>query len=78
MIIGGEKKLMLAAGKDCTAIFQKYHAWVNMEALMSKCLLGSLSMDPVGIEEVDEELQEQVTTDESEAIQEEVAAKLDS
>ncbi|KAK6804058.1 hypothetical protein RDI58_001842 [Solanum bulbocastanum] len=34
--------LMKAVGKDCTALFNKYHAWVNAEVLMEKCLVGIL------------------------------------
>jgi Cytochrome b5-like Heme/Steroid binding domain len=39
---GGVKILMLAAGKDCTSLFNKYHAWVNAEFLLEKCLVGTL------------------------------------
>ncbi|XP_042477109.1 cytochrome b5 domain-containing protein RLF-like [Macadamia integrifolia] len=39
---GGVDKLMSAAGKDCTSMFNKYHAWVNAEFLMEKCLVGTL------------------------------------
>ncbi|KAF9602563.1 hypothetical protein IFM89_029862 [Coptis chinensis] len=34
--------LMKAAGKDCTLLFNKYHAWVNDEFLLEKCLVGTL------------------------------------
>ena len=37
---GGVDKLMLAAGKDATFLFDKYHAWVNYDALLGKCCLG--------------------------------------
>ncbi|CAA6662891.1 unnamed protein product [Spirodela intermedia] len=39
---GGVDMLMKAAGRDCTALFNKYHAWVNAEFLLEKCLVGFL------------------------------------
>uniref|UniRef100_A0A0E0E9C8 Cytochrome b5 heme-binding domain-containing protein n=1 Tax=Oryza meridionalis TaxID=40149 RepID=A0A0E0E9C8_9ORYZ len=39
---GGVDMLMKAAGKDSTALFNKYHAWVNFEFLLEKCLVGFL------------------------------------
>eukprot|EP01041_Mallomonas_annulata_P011680 gene11680-24463_t len=42
---GGVTILMQAAGKDCTALFDKYHKWVNIESLLSKCLIGYLIED---------------------------------
>lgn len=39
---GGVDMLMKAAGKDCTALFNKYHAWVNAEFLLEMCLVGFL------------------------------------
>ncbi|CAI0410049.1 unnamed protein product [Linum tenue] len=39
---GGVDMLMKAVGKDCTSLFNKYHAWVNAEFLMEKCLVGIL------------------------------------
>ncbi|EFJ04902.1 hypothetical protein SELMODRAFT_127066 [Selaginella moellendorffii] len=39
---GGLDMLMKAAGKDCTSLFNKYHAWVNAEFLLERCLLGAL------------------------------------
>ncbi|KAG1334230.1 cytochrome b5 domain-containing protein RLF [Cocos nucifera] len=39
---GGVDMLMKAAGKDCTLLFNKYHAWVNAEFLLEKCLVGVL------------------------------------
>ncbi|KAL4186142.1 hypothetical protein AMTRI_Chr09g12760 [Amborella trichopoda] len=41
---GGEDMLMKAAGKDCTTLFNKYHAWVNAEFLLEKCLVGILDV----------------------------------
>ncbi|XP_059437723.1 cytochrome b5 domain-containing protein RLF [Corylus avellana] len=39
---GGVDMLMKAVGKDCTSLFNKYHAWVNDEFLLEKCLVGTL------------------------------------
>lgn len=39
---GGVDMLMKGAGKDCTALFNKYHAWVNAEFMLEKCLVGTL------------------------------------
>ncbi|KAL8142820.1 hypothetical protein V2J09_015852, partial [Rumex salicifolius] len=39
---GGVDMLMKAVGKDSTSLFNKYHAWVNYEFLMEKCLVGIL------------------------------------
>ncbi|XP_017638104.1 cytochrome b5 domain-containing protein RLF isoform X1 [Gossypium arboreum] len=39
---GGIDMLMKAVGKDCTSLFNKYHAWVNAEFLLEKCLVGTL------------------------------------
>ena len=37
---GGVKYIMMGAGRDATSLFNKYHAWVNIDFLMSKCLVG--------------------------------------
>ncbi|XP_020234705.1 cytochrome b5 domain-containing protein RLF isoform X1 [Cajanus cajan] len=39
---GGVDMLMKAVGKDCTSLFNKYHAWVNAEFLLEKCFVGTL------------------------------------
>ncbi|KAM7476747.1 hypothetical protein LguiB_023990 [Lonicera macranthoides] len=39
---GGVDMLMKAVGKDSTSLFNKYHAWVNFEFLLEKCLIGIL------------------------------------
>ncbi|GAB2210726.1 hypothetical protein Droror1_Dr00016009 [Drosera rotundifolia] len=39
---GGVDMLMKAVGKDCTLLFNKYHAWVNAEFMLEKCLVGFL------------------------------------
>ena len=38
---GGVAKLMMGAGKDCTALFNKYHQWVNAMGMIGKCLVGT-------------------------------------
>ncbi|KAK8957107.1 Delta(8)-fatty-acid desaturase [Platanthera zijinensis] len=43
---GGVDMLMMAAGKDCTSLFNKHHPWVNSEFLLEKCLVGVLDADP--------------------------------
>lgn len=52
---GGVKKLMLGAGKDCTALFDKYHRWVNAESFLSKCVVGTLVEDNLGTFKEEEE-----------------------
>ncbi|KAJ4749242.1 Cytochrome b5 reductase 4 [Rhynchospora pubera] len=42
---GGLDMLMKAAGKDCTSLFNKYHAWVNADFLLEKCLVGFLDVN---------------------------------
>jgi cytochrome b involved in lipid metabolism len=54
---GGEKKLFLGAGKDATDLFNKYHRWVNIDAILGKCFVGNLISviedDGKGEEEID-------------------------
>ncbi|VVB13830.1 unnamed protein product [Arabis nemorensis] len=38
----GVDMLMKAVGRDGTFLFNKYHAWVNFEILIEKCLVGVL------------------------------------
>jgi hypothetical protein len=38
---------MKVAGRDGSSLFLKYHPYVNMKALMEKCLIGSLKVDPL-------------------------------
>lgn len=42
---GGVDMLMKAVGKDCTSLFNKYHAWVNAEFMLEKCLVGILDVE---------------------------------
>ncbi|KAJ2607523.1 hypothetical protein H4S08_004800 [Coemansia sp. RSA 1365] len=39
---GGRAQLMRVAGKDGTALFYNTHAWVNVDAMLNKCLVGFL------------------------------------
>ncbi|KAF3500863.1 hypothetical protein F2Q69_00045159 [Brassica cretica] len=39
---GGVDMLMKAVGRDGTLLFNKYHAWVNFDFLLEKCLVGVL------------------------------------
>jgi cytochrome b involved in lipid metabolism len=45
---GGAKILGSVLGKDCTALFNKYHAWVNAEFLLNSCLVGRLAAEDAG------------------------------
>jgi hypothetical protein len=42
---GGASKLMLAAGKDGTDLFNKFHAWVNIDSILGKCVVGVAMTD---------------------------------
>eukprot|EP01025_Chloroclados_australasicus_P046690 TRINITY_DN5153_c0_g1_i3.p2 TRINITY_DN5153_c0_g1~~TRINITY_DN5153_c0_g1_i3.p2 ORF type:complete len:184 (+),score=22.36 TRINITY_DN5153_c0_g1_i3:163-714(+) len=37
---GGDKILKPMLGRDATSLFNKYHPWVNVDALLEKCLIG--------------------------------------
>lgn len=45
---GGAAVLMEVAGKDGTALFDKWHSWVNADALMDKCLVGYIEAASLG------------------------------
>jgi cytochrome b involved in lipid metabolism len=45
---GGAPILRSALGKDCTKLFDRYHAWVNAEALLAPCLVGYLAKREAG------------------------------
>ena len=49
---------MLGAGQDCTALFNKYHAWVNIGAMIGKCCVGVLGEDGETLVEEEEEEEE--------------------
>ena len=44
---GGVPKLLQGAGKDCTALFDKYHRWVNIDSMLAKYIIGVLEEDEV-------------------------------
>ena len=37
---GGVHYIMKGAGRDATALFNKYHAWVNSGYMLDTCLVG--------------------------------------
>lgn len=39
---GGEEEIMKCAGRDGTALFNKYHSWVNPVRLLENCIIGQL------------------------------------
>ena len=39
---------MQVAGKDGTKLFDKFHAWVNVDFIMEKCLVGYLREEETG------------------------------
>lgn len=39
---GGVDMLLQGAGRDSTALFLKYHPWVNMHFMLAKCMVGRL------------------------------------
>jgi len=56
---GGEKELMRGVGRDGTKLFSmtpfhgwgelmvvEFHAWVNAETMLDKCLIGFLVPEP--------------------------------
>jgi len=42
---GGSEELERGAGDDCTALFDEFHPWVNVDAMLRKCQVGVL-VDP--------------------------------
>jgi len=45
---GGAKILLAYAGKDATKAFNKYHAWVNVDFLLGRALVGTLEQPEEG------------------------------
>jgi cytochrome b involved in lipid metabolism len=41
---GGESIILETAGTDCTELFNKYHKWVNIKALLGKHVIGNLEV----------------------------------
>ena len=52
---GGPQFMQAVAGKDGTKLFDKYHAWVNVDFIMEKCLVGYLKEDELAAAAVQEE-----------------------
>ena len=46
---GGAKILMAHAGKDATMAFNRYHAWVNVDALLGRAFVGVLEVEEAGV-----------------------------
>lgn len=39
---GGVDEIMKCAGRDGTALFNKYHSWVNVDRMLENCFIGHL------------------------------------
>lgn len=37
---GGVDEIMKCAGRDGTALFNKYHSWVNVDRMLENCIVG--------------------------------------
>lgn len=59
---GGLQKLMLGAGKDCTALYNKYHSWVNAETMLAKCMIGILVDDDDTAKPATEDVEDDLKT----------------
>lgn len=42
---GGVSEILKCAGRDGTALFNKYHAWVNADRMLENCFVGILQRD---------------------------------
>jgi len=42
----GVDEIMRGAGDDATLLFQEYHAWVNVTAMLKPCIVGPLEPTP--------------------------------
>ena len=52
---GGDDVILQWGGKDCTKVFNKFHAWVNCDSMLSKCYLGPLGTEQQSLVEDDED-----------------------
>jgi hypothetical protein len=66
---------MKGAGKDSTALFNKFHAWVNIDGLLTKCLLGNLVDDDPSTTTITEEEDEE--EEEKEEVKDDVDEKVE-
>ena len=46
---GGADELERGAGDDCTALFEEFHPWVNVETMFKRCQVGVLVASPATI-----------------------------
>lgn len=44
---GGVNTLLKAAGSDGTALFDKFHPWVNADGILEACCVGRLAISPL-------------------------------
>jgi cytochrome b involved in lipid metabolism len=44
---GGSDIVLEHAGKDCTAEYNKYHKWININSMLGKCVIGTLVDDAI-------------------------------
>ncbi|RCK60911.1 Cytochrome b5 reductase 4 [Candida viswanathii] len=42
---GGVDEIMKCAGRDGTALFNKYHSWVNADRMLENCIVGVFTKD---------------------------------
>ncbi|KAK6457898.1 cytochrome b5-like heme/steroid binding domain-containing protein [Scheffersomyces xylosifermentans] len=40
---GGVDEIMKCAGRDGTALFNKYHSWVNADRMLENCMVGVIA-----------------------------------
>ena len=66
---GGKKILIQGAGKDSTDLFDKYHKWVNIASILTKCDVGILMSDePITEEDEDCDDDDAAAADEDDSI----------
>jgi cytochrome b involved in lipid metabolism len=52
---GGQAILLKCLGKDATQLYDKYHSWVNLDALIGKLQIGYLDTSSSGEDDDDSE-----------------------